>query len=123
MKVHVVEDDPDLLKAITYFLQNNKIEVSFSRDGASAAKEVVAAKPDAVLLDIMLTGKSGYEIAEELHELKFDSPVIVMSNLDTHDVDRPRLEAAGVGALFLKSNTQLDDIIEEIVSLISKKQG
>lgn len=121
VKVHIIEDDNELQKAATFLLKNKKFDVSVSMNGDKAAEEVLANQPDLVLLDIMLTGKSGYEVAEELRKKGYDKPIVAMSNLDLESIDKKRLHATGTYSIFLKVTTNFDDIIAEIMNLTEGK--
>lgn len=117
MKVHVVEDDADLQRAAKFFLEKNNITVSQSVSGNDATADVLATQPDAVLLDIMLPGKSGYDVLDELRQAEYDKPVIIMSNLDLKDLDKKKLEGHGVTSIYLKVTTDFDDIVAELLDI------
>lgn len=121
MKVHVVEDDADLQRAAKFFLEKNNITVSQTTDGNKATADVLANQPDAVLLDIMLPGMSGYDVLDELRQAEFDKPVIIMSNLEVNDVDKKRLEEHGVTSIYLKVTTDFDDIVAELLDIGAKQ--
>jgi DNA-binding response OmpR family regulator len=120
VKVHVVEDDKELQGAAQFLLKNKQFSVTTSTSGSTAADDVIKADPDAVLLDIMLPGKSGYEVLEEIRQKGYQKPVIVMSNLDQQNIDRSRLARSGVKSAFLKVTTKFDDIIEQIKNDVQK---
>lgn len=117
MNVHVVEDDADLQNAAKFFLEKSDITVSQSTNGNQAVEDILANKPDAVLLDIMLPGKSGYEIIEELRQVGFDKSIIIVSNLDISDIDRRWLEDHGITSIYLKVTTNFEDIVAELVNI------
>jgi DNA-binding response OmpR family regulator len=65
-KVLVVDDEKDLLDLITYNLQRNGYDVVACDNGADAVETAVNESPDLILLDLMLPGLDGTEVARRL---------------------------------------------------------
>lgn len=82
MKVLVVEDEPSLIFTIRDTLESEGYDVIVSEDGTHALDMVREHKPDIMILDIMLPGKSGYEVLEEVRKEKFTFPVIILTAKD-----------------------------------------
>ena len=64
--VLLIEDEPNIAEAIRFVLARDGWQVSVLGDGAIAVAEVARLRPDLVILDLMLPGKSGMEIVAEL---------------------------------------------------------
>ena len=117
-KIIVVEDEPILLKALNIELLSAGFEVLSATAGDSGLELISKEKPDAVLLDLLLPKMNGFEILRQLQEnpqLK-TIPVIVLSNLGQKDEQK---KALGLGAIdyFIKSNTNLDGVVEKLQHL------
>jgi DNA-binding response OmpR family regulator len=67
-KILIVDDEPNIVTALEYLLQKNGYEVLLARDGDAALKQVEAHRPDLVLLDVMMSLKSGYEVCQRMRE-------------------------------------------------------
>ena len=84
----IVDDNPTNLSVIVEFLEDSGLTVLVSQDGKSSLKRAKFAKPDIILLDVLMPGIDGYETC---HLLKRDPetqdiPVIFMTALsDTED--------------------------------------
>lgn len=65
-KIAVVEDDLDICEILTYNLEQEGFEVIVYQDGKKALNAILEELPDLVLLDIMLPGMNGLEIAQIL---------------------------------------------------------
>ena len=65
-KVLVVDDEKDLLDLITYNLQRNGYDVVAAQSGNDAVNMAVKEEPDLILLDLMLPGLDGTEVARRL---------------------------------------------------------
>jgi len=67
-RVLVVEDEPDVAELIRYNLVKEGWEVLTASSGAEALKRVREARPDVVLLDIMVPQLNGWEVCRRLKE-------------------------------------------------------
>ncbi|MBC8105608.1 MAG: response regulator transcription factor [Anaerolineae bacterium] len=65
-RVLVVDDEKDLLDLLTYNLQRNGYDVVTSQNGIDALEVAVKEEPDLILLDLMLPGLAGTEVARRL---------------------------------------------------------
>jgi DNA-binding response OmpR family regulator len=81
MKKHllVVEDDPHIRIGLIEALRSENYEVSEVSNGAQAMPVVKERKPDLILLDVMLPGKSGFDICRELREAKITTPILMLT--------------------------------------------
>jgi CheY-like chemotaxis protein len=64
----VVDDDPEIVTMISTRLGKRGYKVTTASDGAKAIELAKAEKPDLVLLDVMMPGKSGWEVARSLKQ-------------------------------------------------------
>jgi len=67
-KVLVADDEPNIVTALEFLLERNGYEVYIARNGEAALKLVEQHQPDLVLLDVMMPGKSGYEVCARMRE-------------------------------------------------------
>ena len=81
MKKHllVVEDDAHIRLGLCDALRGEGYEVTECRDGAQAGPLIKQHKPDLVILDIMLPGKSGFDLCRELRAAKNRVPILMLS--------------------------------------------
>ncbi len=78
-KVLIVDDEPNIVTALEFLLKRSGYEVRVASNGAEALAQVESERPDVVLLDIMMPGKSGYEVCQRLRERpEFAQTKIVM---------------------------------------------
>ena len=64
----VVDDDPEIVTMLTTRLGHRGYKVSSAGDGHRALELARREKPDLVLLDVMMPGKSGWEVARALKQ-------------------------------------------------------
>lgn len=87
LKILLVEDEPSLIFTLQDTLESEGYAVVVSEDGEHAVELVKEHKPDLMLLDIMLPGKSGYDICKEVRDLKFSFPIIMLTAKD-QEIDK-----------------------------------
>ncbi len=64
----VVDDDPEIVTMLSTRLGKRGYTVSTAEDGKKALEVAKRDKPDLVLLDVMMPGKSGWEVARALKQ-------------------------------------------------------
>jgi DNA-binding response OmpR family regulator len=74
-KIVVVEDEAELAAAIAARLRSDGHSVTVAEDGPSAVQLITSARPDAVVLDLMLPGFDGLEVCRQIQR---DRPVPVI---------------------------------------------
>lgn len=77
-KILVVDDEESILRIVDYALAEAGYEVHMARDGLGAEFMFDQVAPDLVILDVMLPGKSGLDIAKDLRSRSF-VPIIMLS--------------------------------------------
>jgi DNA-binding response OmpR family regulator len=87
IKILVVEDEPSLIFTLRDTLESEGYDVIVSEDGEQAVQLVKEHSPDLMILDIMLPGKSGYDICKEVRELKYTFPIIMLTAKD-QEIDK-----------------------------------
>ncbi len=75
----VIEDEPGIVDFLERGLRGQGFEVVSSLDGASGLERGLRENIDLVVLDLMLPGRSGYDVLAELHEAKPGLPVIILT--------------------------------------------
>jgi len=83
----VVEDEQSIASLVTLYLSNEGFRVTHITDGALALDMIERAKPDLVILDLMLPGMDGVEICRRLRASNDHVPVVMLTARDA-EVDR-----------------------------------
>lgn len=118
--VFIVEDDAFLTRAYEVMLEAQGYTVEATDDGEAAVKKFESGfVPGVMLLDLMLPRKSGFEVLEAMqrNEALKDVPVIVLSNLG-QQTDKDRAMELGAKAYFVKADTPLERVVQEIEKYI-----
>jgi DNA-binding response OmpR family regulator len=116
--VLLVEDEPNIAEAMRFILTRDGWRVSTHGDGTDAAAVIRAAAPDVVVLDVMLPGRSGFEILQELRagEATRDLPVLMLT-AKGQARDREMAERAGASRFLTKpfANTEIVAALRDLV--------
>lgn len=86
-KILIIEDEPNIRELVLYNLKTNGYDCIAAEDGIMGITMVHREKPDLILLDIMLPGKNGFEICNELREEGNNTPIIMMT-AKTEEADK-----------------------------------
>jgi DNA-binding response OmpR family regulator len=102
-KILLVDDDPNLVRALSLRLRANNYAVVSAGDGYAAVSAVQKEHPDLIILDLGLPVGDGFVVLERLHKLGLLSsvPVVVLSARDARTY-KDRALTAGATAFFQK---------------------
>lgn len=93
-KILIVEDDELIAELERDYLEANGFETELAFDGPSGEKKAKTGEYDAILLDVMLPGKTGFEVCRELRK-SLHLPIIMVT-ARKEDIDKIR--GLGLGA-------------------------
>ena len=77
--VLIVEDDPTMLRGLKDNFEFKGYKVITAPDGEKGLNAALSAKPDLIILDIMLPKVNGYEICRLIREAKLEMPIIMLT--------------------------------------------
>ena len=109
-KILVVDDDPDILEAISIILEAHGYQVVTARDGIEGLHQLKEEKPDLMILDLMMPKLDGFGVCKELKDPRWSKyahmPIIILSSV-RQDASKRRYE--------LETGVQLDvdDYVEK----------
>lgn len=78
-KILVVEDEPAILRGLQDNLRLEGFDVLTASDGESGYKLATQAKPDLMILDLMLPRMSGYEVCRKLRADGVNTPILMLT--------------------------------------------
>jgi len=85
-RILVVDDEPDFAGIVQQNLEKEGFEVEVAYDGDEGLQKVQANPPDAIVLDVMMPGKDGYQVCSELKadDRYADIPIILLTAVASH---------------------------------------
>jgi len=93
--VLIVEDDPIIRQTVEYALRRAGFTVHSTGDGTQAIVMAQSVQPDLILLDLMLPGASGFEVAQAVRLTNQDAAIIMVTALDS---ERDKIQGLDAGA-------------------------
>jgi signal transduction histidine kinase/CheY-like chemotaxis protein len=115
----LVDDDDVVRRSVRQTLEPIGWKVSEAKNGLRAIEAISAARPDVIILDLMMPEMDGFEFMDELRGRPDwqDIPVVIITAKDLTDQDRDRLNG-GVERIIQKSDR--DEMLRQLSREISK---
>ncbi len=110
-RILVVDDEPDFCSIVQGQLEKEGFDVELAYNGVEGMEKVQANPPDAIVLDVMMPEKDGYEMCKELKEDNnfCDIPVLLLTAVASHVTSTRYSHADGM-------STEADDYIAKPAS-------
>ena len=123
-RIILVDDEPDFCSILQGQLEKEGFEVELAYNGVEGLEKIRANPPDAIILDVMMPEKDGYEVCKELKadEKLADIPVVLLTAVASHVTSTRYSHSDGM-------STEADDYIakpasaEEITQSIKELLG
>ncbi|MCH2163369.1 MAG: response regulator [Marinovum sp.] len=116
-RVLVIEDEPNISEAVSFFLSRDGWNVFTHSKGNDALETVAHRAPDVLILDVMLPGRSGMEILRDLRaDSRWQKLPVIMLTARGHSRDRAEAEAAGASKFMTKpfSNAEILEAVRAL---------
>jgi two-component system KDP operon response regulator KdpE len=94
VRVLVVDDEPQILRLVRAGLRGHGYDVQTAVDGEDALDQIALHPPDIVILDLIMPGKSGFDVVQEVRTWS-TVPIIVLS---ARGEERDKVTALDLGA-------------------------
>jgi len=122
-RILVVDDEPDFAAIVQKNLKKEGFDVEVAYDGVQALEKVKANPPDAIVLDVMMPEKDGYEVCRELKSSdKYRNIPIVMLTAVADHVGSTRYSHSDGMSMeaddYLPKPASADQITDSIRSLL-----
>lgn len=121
MKILVVDDEQGIREALGRKLQREGFEVVLAEDGAGALRAFHSARPDLVVLDIVMAGgMDGYTVCRRIRDLA-DTPIIMLSAQAITEDDVVEGLNAGADEYLIKP-VRLNEFVARINAVMRRVQ-
>lgn len=124
-KILIVDDDPDLVEAVTMILESKNYDVAAAYGGMEGLEKAKTEKPDLIVLDVMMPDKDGYAVCKEM---KADPqlsriPVLLLTAVvskipTTHYTQQMGLETEADD--YIDKPVEPEELVKRIETLLSK---
>jgi PAS domain S-box-containing protein len=119
-RVLLVDDEPQVLSALTELLQAAGHEVSAAASGAAALKIYTPGRYDVVMTNVGMAGMNGWEVTERVRALDARVPVVFITGWGLREEERARLSALRVQRCLFKPirPDELDAAVQAAVASV-----
>jgi DNA-binding response OmpR family regulator len=102
-KILVVDDEPNVVRSLTFVLEKEGYDVSSAANGEEALAKIQEIRPKLVFLDVMMPKKNGYEVCKEVKDNSSMSDThIIMLTAKGQEADREKGFDAGADEFMTK---------------------
>jgi DNA-binding response OmpR family regulator len=128
-KILVVDDDPDILEAISMILESQGYQVVTARDGIEALANLKAEKPALMILDLLMPKMDGFAVCKELQDPRWakyrDIPILILTSV-REEASRRRYELETGLELdvddYVEKPVSPDTLLERVGRLVKRKE-
>jgi len=128
-KILLVDDDPDILDALSMILESKGYQVVTAQDGIEGLATLKAEKPDVMILDLLMPKMDGFAVCKELQDPRWskykDVPILILTSV-REEASRRRYELETGLELdvddYVEKPVSPDVLLDRVEKLIKKKQ-
>lgn len=128
-KILIVDDDPDILEALSMVLESKGYQVVTAQDGIEGLASLKAEKPDLMILDLLMPKMDGFAVCKELQDPRWsrfrEIPILILSSV-REEASRRRYELETGLELdvddYIEKPISPDVFMDRVQKLLKKKQ-
>lgn len=130
IKILTVDDDPNLQKVLKKLLESKSYQVVQALDGEEGLRKVIEEKPDLIILDVIMPGKSGFDVCRELktdEKYYFFSRIPVLM-LTVYPDDREKMHLSMREGMTMEAEDYMhkpidpEELLNRVEQLLNKKE-
>jgi CheY-like chemotaxis protein len=122
-RILVVDDDPDILEALTLILESRGYQITGARNGLEALDRIEKERPDLMILDLLMPKMDGFAVYKRLHGSKLlkdrNMPILILSSV-REEASRRRYELETGKKLAVNEYMEKPFMPEELLKKIEK---
>jgi two-component system, OmpR family, response regulator MprA len=120
MRILVVDDEPQLRRALERALKLEGYEVGLAGDGEEALGAIAGGPPDAVVLDVLMPKRDGISVCRELRERGDRTPVLMLT---ARDAVSDRVDGLDAGADdYVVKPFALEELLARLRALLRRSE-
>jgi DNA-binding response OmpR family regulator len=119
LRILIAEDEPSIVVSLEFLLRSAGHEVVVACDGEEALRLIGTARPDLVVLDIMLPSVSGFEVCRSIREDPVTRGIrVLMLTARGRESEMQKGRAVGADAYMTKpfSTKELMEVVARLLS-------
>jgi two-component system response regulator MprA len=121
VRILVVDDEPQLRRALERALKLEGYEVATAADGDEALAAAGETRPDAIVLDVLMPKRDGLEVCRELRARQDQTPVLMLT---ARDAVADRVDGLDAGADdYVVKPFALEELLARLRALLRRGDG
>jgi len=118
-RILIVDDEKDILRTTSFALEDEGYEVYTAGDAEEGMEKLRQVRPDLILLDLILPGKSGFQIAQQIKSMEQYRQIPIMVISCKTDFADKRVAARSGMVEYVEKPLDLDKLIFHIRDLLA----
>jgi len=95
-KILVIDDEPQIVRALELLMQREGFEVRSAHDGVEALQAIAESPPDLILLDLMMPRMDGFELCQRIRATaEWKNMIIIILTAKGREIEREKGIALG----------------------------
>ena len=120
-KILIVDDEPNIVVPIQFFMEQNGFTVAVAYNGKDAMDSVAAFGPNLIILDLMLPGMDGFEVCQRIRKNKDWSQIkIIIVTAMGREANMTKGMALGADSYIIKPFSNAD-MVFKVKSLLADR--
>ncbi|PZP65070.1 MAG: two-component system response regulator [Azospira oryzae] len=122
-RILIADDEPNIVVSLEFLMERQGYQIRVANDGEEVLRAVHEFRPDLILLDVMLPGKSGFEVCQRLREdPAWQKLKVVMLTAKGRDTEVAKGLALGADAYITKPFST-KELIAQVKRLLGEQDG
>lgn len=119
-KILVVDDELDTLELLDRTFQFAGYDVTKAKNGKEALALMLESRPDAVILDVMMPGQSGFEVLAVINQMFGDPPPVIFFSI-RDDVSEIKQGLKAGAHSYLVKPASIEKLLEAVRSALASR--
>ena len=120
--VLIVEDDQRIASVVQFHLERESMEIHHAADGDKGVELYNELQPDLVILDVMLPGRSGFDVCQAIRADGGKQPAILMLTARVEEVDAVMGLTVGADD-YVRKPFGVKELVARVRSLLQRRQA
>ncbi|VVB73437.1 Regulator of RpoS [uncultured archaeon] len=122
-KILIIEDEPDVAESERMLLERDDFTVEIALGGAEGIRKIKSAKPNLIVLDLLMPMVSGTDVLDFLKKNGIGIPVVVATALSSVKGTRTELEKSYRIDGFVSKTYLAEDLVREVRSVLQMRKS
>lgn len=120
-RILIADDEPNIVVSLEYLMKRAGYEVLIARDGQEAIDTIRRERPQLVLLDVMMPGKTGFDVCQELRaDEALNGTLVLMLTAKGRATDIEK--GLGVGAdAYMTKPFSTKDLLAKVAEMLAAR--